>query len=201
VSDDIDLRKLVADVAAAYFGNSHVTPSEIPTVINQIAASLAAIGAPAPEAAAEIPEQPKLTPAQIRKSITHDALISFEDAKPYKTLRRHLAVRGLSPEEYRVKWGLPKDYPMVAPSYSEARSSMARSIGLGSRVTAKSAAPEAFESSTTKASAKAAPEAPPAVIAAERGRRVSPRAAAAAAKGPKTQRRGPGRPRKPKETA
>jgi predicted transcriptional regulator len=200
VSEDIDLRKIVADVAAAYFGNSHVTPSEIPAVINQIASSLSVVGVPAPEGTAEIPAQSKLTPAQIRRSITRDALISFEDNKPYKTLRRHLAVRGLSPQEYRAKWGLPKDYPMVAPSYSEARASMARSIGLGNRVAAKSAAPEASESSTTKANAKAAPEAP-AAVAAERGRRVSPRAAAAAAKGPKTPRRGPGRPRKPKETA
>ena len=200
MSEDIDLRKIVADVAAAYFGNSHVTPSEIPAVINQIASSLSVVGVPAPEGTAEIPAQSKLTPAQIRRSITRDALISFEDNKPYKTLRRHLAVRGLSPEEYRAKWGLPKDYPMVAPSYSEARASMARSIGLGSRVTAKSAAPEASESSTTKANAKAAPEAP-AAVAAERGRRVPPRAAAAAAKGPKAPRRGPGRPRKPKETA
>src|ERR1700740_1534740 len=101
MSDDNEMRKIVADVAAAYFNNSHVTPSEIPTVINQIATSLMAIGAPAAvpvaEPAAEDDAQPKLTPSQIRKSITRDAMISFEDSKPYKTLRRHLAVRGLTP--------------------------------------------------------------------------------------------------------
>ena len=132
MSEDIDLRKLVADVAAAYFSNSHVTPTEIPTVINHIAGSLSSVGAPAQEAPEE-PAAASLTPAQIRKSITRDAIISFEDNKPYKTLRRHLAVRGLTPEQYREKWGLPKDYPMVAPSYSEARSSMAKALGLGAR--------------------------------------------------------------------
>jgi predicted transcriptional regulator len=148
VSDNLELQKIVGQVAAAYFNNSHVTPAEIPSVITQIASSLAAVGAPAVEATADVPEQPKLTPAQIRKSISRDALISFEDNKPYKTLRRHLAVRGMTPDEYRSKWGLPNDYPMVAPAYSEARSNLAKSLGLGSRVTttpatAKAAAPAA----------------------------------------------------------
>jgi predicted transcriptional regulator len=138
-AEELDLRKIVGDVAAAYFSNSHVTPAEIPTVISQIASSLLAVGAPAQETPAEAPAEPKLTSAQIRKSITRDALISFEDNKPYKTLRRHLAVRGLTPEEYRSKWGLSKDYPMVSPGYSEARSSMAKALGLGSRLAASRA--------------------------------------------------------------
>ena len=128
------LRELVAEVAAAYFSNAHVNPSDIPQVIGQIAESLKGVGAaPAQsETAAEAAaEAPKLTRAQINKSITPAALISFEDGKPYKTLKRHLSVKGLSPAEYRDKWGLPKDYPMVAPSYSEARSAMAKSLGLG----------------------------------------------------------------------
>lgn len=154
MSDDVDLRKLVADVAAAYFSNSHVTPTEIPTVINHIASSLSGVGAAVVEQAPEAPAQASPTSAQIRKSITRDALISFEDNKPYKTLRRHLAVRGLSPEQYREKWGLPKDYPMVAPSYSEARSSMARALGLGSRRQAAAAAAPA------PATAKAEPAKP-----------------------------------------
>ena len=147
MSDNLELQKIVGQVAAAYFNNSHVTPAEIPAVISQIAGSLAVIGAPPVAAAAEAPEKPKLTPGQIRKSITQDALISFEDNKPYKTLRRHLAVRGLSPDDYRTKWGLPKDYPMVAPAYSEARSNLAKSLGLGSRLGAQAAR-------TEKASAK-----------------------------------------------
>src|SRR5690242_8354912 len=127
LSDDVELRTLVAEVAAAYFASSHVTPSEIPVVINHIAASLSSVGAAGTTAPAESEEAPKLTPAQIRKSITRDALISFEDNKPYKTMRRHLAAKGLTPVQYREKWGLPNDYPMVAPSYSEARAQMARS--------------------------------------------------------------------------
>jgi predicted transcriptional regulator len=137
VSDTIELQKIVGQVAAAYFSNSHVSPGEIPTVIGQIASSLGAVGAPAGQAEAESTEETKLTSAQIRRSIRPEALISFEDSKPYKTLRRHLAVRGLSPDDYRAKWGLPKDYPMVAPSYSEARSAMAKALGLGSRVSAQ----------------------------------------------------------------
>ena len=129
-----DLRELVATVAAAYFSNSHVTPGDIPTVIGQIASSLASVsdGAPEPEPEPE-PAKRKLTPAQIRKSITPAALISFEDGRPYKTLRRHLTVRGLSPEEYREKWSLPRDYPMVSADYSSSRSALAKSLGLGQK--------------------------------------------------------------------
>jgi predicted transcriptional regulator len=127
------LRELVAEVSAAYFSNSHVSQSDIGAVISQIAASLSAVGeTPTLEepAAVEIAQR-KLTPAQIRKSITNDALISFEDGKGYKTLRRHLATRGLTPEQYREKWALPADYPLTAPSYSAARSQMAKNLGLG----------------------------------------------------------------------
>jgi predicted transcriptional regulator len=131
---DDTLRTLVAEVAAAYFSNSHVTATDIPTVIAHIAQSLQNVGQEAVESApAEAaPEEPKkLTRAQIQKSITPDALISFEDGRSYKTLRRHLSVRGLSPEQYRQKWGLPGDYPMTAPSYSEQRKALAQKIGLG----------------------------------------------------------------------
>ena len=130
-----NLRDLVAEVSAAYFANSHVGVSEIASVIEQVARSLGAIGVSSSQTAPEV-EQPaaaRLTAAQIRKSITPDALHSFEDNKPYKTLRRHLATRGLSPEQYREKWGLPSDYPMVAPNYSAARSQLAKSLGLGQR--------------------------------------------------------------------
>ncbi|HKR88802.1 MAG TPA: MucR family transcriptional regulator [Phenylobacterium sp.] len=135
MSDQIELQQIIGQVAAAYFNNNHVTPVEIPVVISNIAASLASVGAApaALEAPSQELEQPKLTASQIRKSITQDKLISFEDGKGYKTLRRHLAAKGLTPDDYRSKWGLPKDYPMVAPAYSEARSSMAKARGFGSR--------------------------------------------------------------------
>ncbi|MFN3522306.1 MAG: MucR family transcriptional regulator [Phenylobacterium sp.] len=139
MSEDNDrLRELVADVAAAYFSNTHVAAAEIPHVIQQIASSLMNVSAVETAPQAEVQEEqaaPKLTSAQIRKSITPDALISFEDGKPYRTLKRHLSTRGLTPEEYRQKWGLPRDYPMVASSYSEARSAMAKSLGLGRKST------------------------------------------------------------------
>lgn len=141
MAEDSDhLKELVADVAAAYFSNSHVAPADIPHVIGQIAASLKAVAADAPaaepEAATESEETPppvKLTAAQIRKSITPDAIISFEDGKGYKTLKRHLGIRGMTPAEYKAKWGLPKDYPVVSPNYSAARSAMAKSFGLGAK--------------------------------------------------------------------
>lgn len=127
------LRELVAEVAAAYFSNSHVNPSEIPNVVQQIATSLSGIGAQQAAPQQEEKSQPKLTSAQVRKSITPDGLISFEDGKSYKTLKRHLAGRGLTPSDYRSKYGLPSDYPMVAPNYSAARSAMAKNLGLGQK--------------------------------------------------------------------
>ena len=135
MSDENKLRDLVAQVASAYFSNSHVNPGEISAIINQIAASLGAVKElGADEIAAVVqPEQIKLTSAQIRKSVTPDAILSFEDGKPYKTMKRHLSQRGLSPADYLAKWGLPKDYPMVAPSYSAKRSALAKSAGLGQK--------------------------------------------------------------------
>ena len=131
-ADGDTLRELVAEVAAAYFSNSHVTPTEIPNVIGQIAASLRSVGEGSTQGGGEEPtsaKPAKLTSGQIRKSITPDALISFEDGRPYKILKRHLAALGLTPDDYRAKWGLPYDYPMVAPNQSAARSQIARQVG------------------------------------------------------------------------
>jgi predicted transcriptional regulator len=130
------LRDLVAGVAASYFENNHVSPQEIPSVVAQIAASLAAVGEVVPEPTPAEERPAKATAAQVRKSITPDALMSFEDGKSYKTLKRHLTLKGLSPSDYRTKWGLPNDYPMTAPAYSARRSELARSLGLG-RASAK----------------------------------------------------------------
>ncbi|TXN57906.1 MucR family transcriptional regulator, partial [Methylobacterium sp. WL18] len=73
----------------------------------------------------------KPSAAQIRKSVQHDGIVSFIDGKTYKTLKRHLTANGLSPQSYRERYGLPTDYPMVAPSYAEQRSALAKAIGLG----------------------------------------------------------------------
>lgn len=144
------LQELVAEVAAAYFSNSHVTAADIPNVIQQIAASLSQVGTPSSagtsvsspnEANAQTPALAKPSRGQIQRSITPEALVSFEDGRGYKTLKRHLSVRGLTPQQYREKWGLPVDYPMTAPAYSELRSQTAKALGLGQRTGRRRAPP------------------------------------------------------------
>jgi predicted transcriptional regulator len=102
---------------------------DLPAVIRTIYGALRDAGMAAPV----VPSAPadKPTAKQIRDSITDDALISFEDGKPYRSLKRHLTARGLTPAQYREKYGLPKDYGMVAPSYSARRSELAKANGLG----------------------------------------------------------------------
>jgi predicted transcriptional regulator len=129
--------ELVAQVAAAYFSNSHVSVADIPLVMKTIAAglgedSVAGMSAGAEETGHE--RSRRVTPAEARASIRDEGLISFEDGKSYKMLKRHLSLRGLTPQQYREKWGLPATYPMTAPGYSARRSAMAKKIGLGGRV-------------------------------------------------------------------
>ena len=129
--DGADVLVLTSDIVSAYLTNNSVRAEDIPGLIRSVRATLTEdTSPPAPEAA---PETPKATGAQIRKSITPDALISFVDNKPYKTLKRHLARHGMSMDDYRARFGLPKDYPSVAASYSARRSEMAKSLGLGAR--------------------------------------------------------------------
>ncbi|GEP07495.1 MucR family transcriptional regulator [Methylobacterium oxalidis] len=120
--------ELTSNIISAYVSNNSVRASDLPGLIAQVHSALTGLEN-AGTTSEPVVEKP--TPAQIKKSITNDALISFEDGKPYKTLKRHLTRMGLTPEEYRAKYGLPRDYPMVAPSYSEQRSSLAKSTGLG----------------------------------------------------------------------
>ena len=122
--------KLTAGVVAAYVGNNRLAVADLPVLVSSIYEAFSGAGAPAPAlAVADMPV--KLTAGQIRKSITPDALISFIDGKPYKTLKRHLNTHGLTVEAYKTKFGLPADYPTTAPAYSEARSAMAKALGLG----------------------------------------------------------------------
>ena len=122
-----ELIELTADIAAAYVENNTVAASELPALINSIHQALANIETPT------APSEPVKTPAvSIKKSIGDDFLICLEDGRKFKSLKRHLRTKyNLSPEEYRAKWGLPKDYPMVAPSYAKARSDLAKQMGLG----------------------------------------------------------------------
>ncbi|AZS20723.1 MULTISPECIES: MucR family transcriptional regulator [unclassified Caulobacter] len=119
---------LTADVVAAFVGNNSVAVADLPNLIKTVHAALSGAEAPVLEAAEETV---KPTAGQIRKSITPDALISFLDGKPYKTLKRHLTTHGMTVAEYKAKFGLPNDYPTTAPAYSEARSAMAKALGLG----------------------------------------------------------------------
>lgn len=132
-----DLVEITTDVVTAYLTRNHVSAAELPSLLASVHAAFARLGQSPSSAEPEI-NRPSL--GQIRRSIRPDALISFEDGKPYKTLKRHLAKFGLSPEEYRAKWGLPRDYPMTAASYSEQRSKHALSQRLGQRH--KNAAPK-----------------------------------------------------------
>lgn len=116
-------------ITTAYVSHNRIQPTELPELLSGTFRALIAITTVEEPPAGP----PKPTARQIDQSITHDHLISFEDGKPYKTLRRHLALHGLTPDEYRAKWSLPPDYPMTAPSYSERRSALARALGLGLR--------------------------------------------------------------------
>ncbi|WP_144760806.1 MucR family transcriptional regulator [Methylobacterium dankookense] len=122
--------ELAGSVVAVYVSKNPVPASDLLTLIASIHAALTGIASGA-TAAPAVEEVEKPTPAQIRKNITPDGLISFIDGKSYKTLKRHLTAQGLEPRAYRERFGLPADYPMVAPNYAAPRSALAKQIGLG----------------------------------------------------------------------
>ena len=119
---------VVADIVAAYVANNSIRPTDLPDLIKAVHTSieLLARGKAMPDPI--IAPEPAIS---IKKSITPDHLICLDDGKKFTSLRRHLGKLGMTPDEYRAKWGLPKDYPMVAPSYSAKRSELAKSSGLG----------------------------------------------------------------------
>lgn len=133
-----ELTTMTAEIVSAYVAGNTVPTGELSSLIQSVFKSLSTLGEPTAEA---VPEEKKLTPGQIRKSITPDALISFEDGRGYKTLKRHLSKKGLTVAEYKAKWGLPSDYPTTAASYSATRSAMAKSLGLGNARKAAEAPP------------------------------------------------------------
>lgn len=129
MTDKNDSIILTAEIVAAFVGANTVSVADLPNLIRSVHAALETVDQA--ETVEPVSMVTKATASQIRKSISPDVLISFEDGKPYKTLKRHLTTQGLTLEAYKAKWGLPADYPSVAPAYSEARSAMARSFGLG----------------------------------------------------------------------
>ncbi|MBU6407263.1 MAG: MucR family transcriptional regulator [Alphaproteobacteria bacterium] len=120
--------EMTADIVASYVSANGVAPEKIPDLIRSVYGALQAVGA----------DKPSPTPAEpavpIKKSITSDYIVCLEDGKRFRSLKRHLRTKfNLTPDEYRARWGLPADYPMVAPSYAEARSKLAIDMGLGVR--------------------------------------------------------------------
>lgn len=122
----VGLIELTAKIVSAYVGNNPVQSSDLPAIIQNVHKSLNDLGDTAVAAVQSKPAVP------IKKSITDDYLVCLEDGEKFKSLRRHLRSKyDMSPEEYREKWGLPYDYPMVAPSYARQRSALAKKMGLG----------------------------------------------------------------------
>src|SRR5215469_5726364 len=126
----LELASLTSDIVAAYVANNVISGEKLPEFIDSVYGALQ-------KATAQGVEPPKveLIPAvPVKKSVTHDYIICLEDGKKFKSLKRHLRTHfDLTPETYREKWGLARDYPMVAPAYAAARSDMAKNIGLGQR--------------------------------------------------------------------
>ena len=124
------LIELTADIVSAYVSNNSVAANDVPALIGEVFSALSRVGTGVVAAPAE-PAKPAVNP---KKSITPDYLICLEDGKKFKSLKRHLrAMYNMSPEQYREKWGLAADYPMVAPNYAEARSRLAKEMGLGQK--------------------------------------------------------------------
>ena len=158
-NDTNAVAEMATTIVSAYVANNSIPMAELPTLIHSIHQTLGRLSdtTAVPETRTE-----ELKPAvAVKKSVTEDYIISLEDGRKFKSLKRHLAAEyGMTPEQYRVKWGLPTNYPMVAPAYAKQRSSLAKSLGLG-RKPANAApvappSPAAVETKSRKRTAKAA---------------------------------------------
>jgi predicted transcriptional regulator len=128
MDDQSDLIEMTAGIVSAYVGGHTVAAADVPALIRQVHLALAAVGGSA-EAEAAVVKEPAVP---VKRSIAPDHLVCLEDGRKFKSLKRHLRTKyNLSPEDYRAKWNLPKDYPMVAPNYAKARSELAKQMGLG----------------------------------------------------------------------
>jgi predicted transcriptional regulator len=138
-STEFDLTSLAADIVSAYVANNAVGSDKLPDLIGSVYGALSRASTQAVET-----EKVELKPAiAVKKSVTPEYIICLEDGQRFKSLKRHLKTHyDMSPDEYREKWGLPHDYPMVAPSYAAARSDLARNMGLGRRSPVASTQPE-----------------------------------------------------------
>jgi predicted transcriptional regulator len=128
MDDKSEIIEMTADIVSAYVGNNSVSATDLPSLIQSVHRALAGVttGVETVEVAPKEPAVP------LKRSITPDYLICLEDGRKFKSLKRHLRTKyNMSPEDYRSKWGLSKDYPMVAPNYAKARSDLAKQMGLG----------------------------------------------------------------------
>ncbi len=124
-----NILEMAADIVSAFVSNNSVPAGDLPNVIASVHAALSGLSAASPPPQIETPKEPAIA---IKKSVTPDFIICLEDGKKFKSLKRHLRTAyGLSPDQYREKWKLPQDYPMVAPNYAKARSALAKAAGLG----------------------------------------------------------------------
>jgi predicted transcriptional regulator len=121
---------LTVDIVSAFVSNNQVIPAKLMTLIGDVHQALTK----APAAIAENAQKPLVPAVPIKKSVTPDYIVSLEDGKRFKSLKRHLRqAHNLTPDEYRTRWGLPRDYPMVAPNYAKTRSQLAKNMGLGTK--------------------------------------------------------------------
>jgi predicted transcriptional regulator len=128
MSDSNNHVELAAEIVSAYVSNNSVPATDLPALLADVHAAIVRVSTGAVVAAPEA-AKPAVSP---KKSITSDYIICLEDGRKFKSLKRHLRTQyNLSPEQYREKWGLPPDYPMVAPAYAKARSALAKQMGLG----------------------------------------------------------------------
>jgi predicted transcriptional regulator len=120
--------ELTTKIVSAFVSNNPVAANDIPSLINQVHSALLRVSS----GGKEQPDEPLKPAVPVKKSITPDYLVCLEDGKKFKSLKRHLRTQyNVTPEQYREKWGLPPDYPMVAPNYAAARSKLAKDMGLG----------------------------------------------------------------------
>ncbi|MBZ9982545.1 MULTISPECIES: MucR family transcriptional regulator [unclassified Mesorhizobium] len=131
-----ELIELTADIVSAFVSNNALPVSNLGDLIASVHASLSSLSKDVPPVAEQL--SPAVNP---KKSVTRDFIVCLDDGKKFKSLKRHLAGLGMTPDEYRAKWKLPADYPMVAPNYAEQRSALAKASGLGRKPIAPKKAP------------------------------------------------------------
>jgi predicted transcriptional regulator len=132
--EETTLITLTAEIVSAYVTKNPLPVAGLPGLIASISSSISKLGEPA--ATPEVAQAPAVNP---KKSVHSDHIVCLEDGKKFKSMKRHLTSHGLTPQQYRAKWGLPADYPMTAPNYSATRSAMAKDIGLGRKPVARKA--------------------------------------------------------------